>query len=143
MQNDTSLELISVSRIRRSKNINPRKGRNKSKFAKLVESIRNNGLLQPILVRPIQGEECEFEVVAGDSRFCAVNEIGVETIAAQVREMSEQDARVYAALENMDRSDLTVIEEAQHAVVLLCDMANDHEAVMKALSLAVNNFSDF
>ncbi|MBB3105260.1 ParB/RepB/Spo0J family partition protein [Azomonas macrocytogenes] len=134
MSDSPQVRVLPLNRIRRNSNIDPRKGRNKAKYAQLVESITAQGILQPILVRPITDLEHDFEVVAGNSRWSAAQDAGLDSIPAQIRTMSDQEARIAAALENQVRTDLTPIEEAQHAVVLLADIANDHAAVMNALN---------
>ena len=69
-------------------------------------------------------------MVAGNRRWTAAHDAGLIEVPALIRAMSDQEARLIAALENQVRADLTPIEEAQHAVILLEDMANDHLAVM-------------
>jgi len=125
---------IPLIRTRRNPKIDPRKGRKKASFETLVRSVREKGIIQPIVVRPVNDDpNFDYEVVAGNSRWSAAIEAGLATIPAMCRELTDQEARLIAALENQIREDLTPIEEAQHAVVLLVDMANDHQAVMKAL----------
>lgn len=125
---------LPIDRIRRNPKIDPRKGRKKSSFEQLVRSIKANGIIQPILVRPMENDpDYDYEVVAGNSRWAGAIEAGLKEIPALVRAMGDQEARLLAAVENQVREDLTPIEEAHHAVVLLEDMANDHAAVMKAL----------
>lgn len=131
---DSITLVLPVSRIRRNPKIDPRKGRKKADYLQFVESVRTQGVLQAILVRPIQGDpDFDYEVVFGNTRYCASIDAGMPTIRAEVREMGDEEARLLAAIENLRRSDLTPIEEAQMAVMLLADHANDHAAVMKAL----------
>jgi len=80
------------------------------KIEELGESILKNGLLQPILVRPV-GDR--FEVVAGDRRFKAHQLKGINRIPAISREMSDEDAAILRATENLEREDLTPVEEAR------------------------------
>jgi len=80
------------------------------KIEELGESILKNGLLQPILVRPV-GDR--FEVVAGDRRFKAHQLKGINRIPAISREMSDEDAAILRATENLEREDLTPLEEAR------------------------------
>ncbi|MDX1296627.1 MAG: PRTRC system ParB family protein [Pseudomonas sp.] len=127
-------QVLPLNRIRRNPLIDPRKGRKKSAYDQLVRSIGEKGIIQPILVRPVSDDpNYDHEVVAGNSRWTAAHDVGLSEVPALIRSMSDQEARLMAALENQVRSDLTPIEEALHAVVLLGDMANDHQAVMKAL----------
>ena len=75
----------------------------------LAESIRDKGVLAPILVRPVAGA---FEIVHGERRWRAAKLAGLATIAADVREMSDAEAFTAALVENVQRADLTAIEEA-------------------------------
>lgn len=124
---------IPLNQIRRNPNIDPRKGRNAQDFKDLCASIASQGVLQPILVRPIEGAEVPYEVVAGNSRFDGSVEVGKESIPALVRVMTDAEARTAAAIENIQRSDLTPIEEAWHCVRLLADSGNDHSEVCRKL----------
>lgn len=127
------LLIIPLSQIRRNPNIDPRKGRNPQDFADLCASIDSQGVIQPILVRPIEGAEVPYEVVAGNSRFDGSVEVGKDSIPALVRVMSDAEARVAAAIENIQRANLTPIEEAWHCVRLLADSGNDHSEVCRKL----------
>ncbi len=131
---NTELRLLVAKRIRRNPGIDPRISRNATKYNSIKESIAQHGVQQAILVRPVSGDaEHDFEVVAGNTRHAATLEIGVELIPAMIRQMTDAEARVAAAIENMQRADLTPVEEAKHAQIVLADMGNDHEAVCKAL----------
>lgn len=132
--NQQVAQFLTLSRIRRNPQIAPRRGRKKSAYEQLVRSISAKGIIQPILVRPVSDDpNYDHEVVAGNRRWTAAHDAGLMEVPALIRAMSDQEARLIAALENQVRADLTPIEEAQHAVILLEDMANDHMAVMKAL----------
>ena len=76
----------------------------------LAESIRSQGLLQPILARPMNGR---FEVVVGHRRFLAHRLIGAVTIKSLVREMTDEEVEVVRAIENDQREDLNPIEKAK------------------------------
>lgn len=88
----------------------PRKHFDAAALGELAQSIAASGLAVPILVRPV-GDR--FLIVHGERRFRAVQSLGWESIPADVRDMSAQDARWLALVENVQRSDLTPIEEAQ------------------------------
>lgn len=128
------LSMLVAARIRRNQDIDPRAGRNAAKYKSIRESIAQHGVNQPILVRPITGDpDYDYEVVAGNTRHACTLEIGIELIPAMIRQMTDAEARVAAAIENMQRADLTPIEEAKHAKVVLGDMGNDHDEVCRAL----------
>ncbi|HEY9830838.1 MAG TPA: ParB/RepB/Spo0J family partition protein [Stenomitos sp.] len=94
----------------------PRKYFDPKKLKQLVESIRKDGILQPLLVRP-KGDN--YELVAGERRYRAAKEIGLSEVPVNVREMSDDDARRYALVENLQREDLNPVEETQAILDLL------------------------
>ncbi|MFB8831790.1 PRTRC system ParB family protein [Azotobacter sp. CWF10] len=129
----TDIKHLPVSRIRRNPN-NPRKGRNAERYEHFKQSVMAQGILQPILVRPIQGDpEHDFEIVAGETRWQAATDCGIDLIPALVRAMTDEQARIAAAVENIQRADMTPIEEANAAAELLRQTGNDHEEVMRLL----------
>jgi len=127
--------LLPVSRIRRNAKIDPRRGRNAADYQQFVESIRTHGVMQEILVRPVaDGDpDHDYEIVFGNTRHSAAIDAGIEFIPARIEDMDDATARMMAAIENLQRADLTPVDEARHVVQMLADRANDHEAVMKDL----------
>lgn len=89
----------------------PRKHFNESELNELANSIRAHGVLQPILVRPIAGGR--YEIVAGERRWRAAQRAGLHAIPAVVRELDEVEVLEIAIIENVQRTDLNPIEEAQ------------------------------
>lgn len=91
--------------------LNPRKDFREEELADLAESIRQKGLVQPILVRPdpVSGG---YEIVAGERRWRASQRAGLHVIPAIVRELSDQEVLELAIIENVQRADLNAIEEA-------------------------------
>ncbi|MGF6282025.1 ParB family chromosome partitioning protein [Pseudomonas frederiksbergensis] len=124
---------VPLSQMRRNPNIDPRKSRNRSDYREIVESIRVNGVMQSIMIRPITGADVPYEVVAGNTRFDGSVELGLYDIPVIIREMTDAEARSAAAIENLKRSNLTPIDEAQHAKTMLTDHANDHDEVCRLL----------
>jgi ParB/RepB/Spo0J family partition protein len=90
--------------------LNPRKRFDPDEMKSLVESIRASGILQPLLVRPA-GEE--YELVIGERRLRAAKELGLETVPAVIREMTDEQVLVAMLTENLQREDLTPIEQAE------------------------------
>ncbi len=95
----------------------PREVMGEESLRELADSIRAQGVVQPIVVRPLNGSpdglgETRYEIVAGERRWRAAQEAGLEAIPAIVREMSPQDALVVALIENIQREDLNPLEEA-------------------------------
>ena len=79
----------------------------------LVESVKEFGLLQPILVRPIAGAPDSYEIVAGERRWRAAQKAQLHDVPVVVRTMGDQDALQLGLIENLQRADLTAIDEAQ------------------------------
>lgn len=88
----------------------PRRSVAPEDLVELVASIREHGVLQPVLVRPMDGY---FELVAGERRWRAAEAAGLRAIPAVVREVSERDAALLALVENLQRTDLHFFEEAE------------------------------
>jgi ParB family chromosome partitioning protein len=91
----------------------PRRAFSEEELAELATSIRDNGLLQPILVRPAPGGRGQYELVAGERRWRAAMRLGWQEIPAAVREVDDRTLLVLALVENMQRSELSPIEEAE------------------------------
>lgn len=89
----------------------PRKYFDEAELTELSDSIRSHGVLQPILVRPAAGGR--FEIVAGERRWRAAQRAGLHTIPAVIRELDEVEMLEIGIIENVQRSDLNPIEEAQ------------------------------
>ena len=90
--------------------LQPRKDFDRAELDELTASIRLNGLLQPLLVRPKAGA---FELVAGERRFRAVQTLGWREVPVHVRDLDDQAVLTLALIENLQRSDLNPIEEAE------------------------------
>jgi len=110
----------------------PRKQFNPEKHKELVASIREKGIMQPILVRPAKDRE-GFEVIAGERRLRAARELGFEQIPAFIKEVKDEEALELSLIENIQREELNPIEEA-YAYRELIDRFNlTQEDVAKAV----------
>lgn len=105
-----SLIDLSLDRIRLNPN-QPRKYFDEDKIDELAESIRRNGILQPVVVRPVGGES--FELVAGERRFRAAVQAGLRTIPAVARDLDDLETLEIALIENIQREDIKPLECAQ------------------------------
>lgn len=105
---------IALSLIDRS-SFNPRKAFDENELAELAQSIKEKGVIQPILVRPL-GER--FEIVCGERRYRASLLAETETIPACIKELSDDDAEELAITENLQRKDVSPMEEAKAFVRL-------------------------
>ena len=90
----------------------PRKTFAEEDLHDLTESVREKGILQPILVRPVAGDPQAFEIVAGERRWRAAQQARLHDVPVVVRDMSDGEALELAIVENVQRADLNAIEEA-------------------------------
>ncbi len=116
VQDIRSLRHIPVEFLHASPN-NPRKHFADADLEDLAKSIRDKGLLQPLVVRPRAGGD--FEIVAGERRWRAAQRAGVHEVPVLIRELSDGEALEIALIENIQRSDLNPLEEARAYGMLL------------------------
>ena len=102
---------ISISKLRPSP-IQPRRIFEKASIAELADSIKSKGLVQPILVRPSQSNPGEYEIIAGERRWRAAQVAQLHEIPAVVRNLDDVESLEIAIIENVQRADLSPIEEA-------------------------------
>ena len=111
----------------------PRQTFPEAELDELAQSIRQSGVLQPILVRPAPNAPGEFEIVAGERRWRAAQKAGLRAIPALVRELDDDHAYEIAVVENVQRADLNAIEEAQAYSSLMRRMGYTQDAVANAV----------
>jgi ParB family chromosome partitioning protein len=104
----------------------PRERFDEELLNELTESIREVGILQPVLVRPVGGE---FELIAGERRWRAARRLGIGRMPALVRESDDVATLEQALVENVHRADLNALEEAAAYQQLIEDFSLTHEAV--------------
>lgn len=123
---------ISLKDIVPSKD-NPRKTFNPEELNELAESIKENGLLQPITVRPIKSSFATFEIVCGERRYRATQLTGAEVIDCIVKELDDKAAFAAMVLENLQRKDVDHMEEAAAIDKLVNSFATDVARVAKMI----------
>ena len=102
---------IAISKLRPS-SIQPRRLFDKNSINELAESIKSKGLVQPILVRPSKSEVGEYEIIAGERRWRAAQIAQLHELPAVVKNLDDVEALEMAIIENVQRADLSPIEEA-------------------------------
>src|SRR5215475_1478974 len=107
----------------------PRKTFDEDSLNELANSIRTHGVVQPIVVRPL--EDGFFQLIAGERRWRASQRAGLTKVPAVVRESGEHDALEIALIENLQREDLNPIEEAQAYERLITDFGLTQEEVAR------------
>ena len=106
---DKSLQQLPIELVRQSP-YQPRQAMNPEALEALASSIRKQGVVQPIVVRKVNGE---FQLIAGERRWRAAQQAGLQEIPAVIKKVNDQEAAAIALIENLQREDLNPLEEAQ------------------------------
>ena len=122
--------LVDITKIQPNPN-QPRTHFNETLLQELSESIRENGVLQPLLVRK-KGQK--YEIIAGERRYQASKLAGIEKLPVIIKDVDDQKMLELALIENLQRSDLNPIEEAKGYKQLLKESGMTQEALSKAVS---------
>ena len=123
------LKLIRISDIQKNP-YQPRKEFSKEKIQELAQSIKENGLIQPIIVR--QSPVIGYEILAGERRYRASIAAGLSEIPVIIKKLSDQDMMVHSIIENLQREDLNPIEEAK-AYQSLIDKGYTHADIAEKM----------
>ena len=108
----------------------PRTRMDEGSLYELAESIKSQGVMQPILVRPVAGG---YEIIAGERRFRAARLAGLDSVPVLVKEVADEAAAVMALIENIQREDLNPLEEAQGLQRLVSEFQLTHEQAAQAV----------
>jgi ParB family chromosome partitioning protein len=111
----------------------PRRSFDEAELDRLAESIRTQGLLQPILVRPIPGSVDRFHIIAGERRWRAAQRARLHEVAVVVRDLTDGDALQIAIIENVQRQDLTALEEGEGYRRLMAEFGLTQDDVARAV----------
>lgn len=112
----------------------PRTRMDEGALNELADSIRAQGIMQPILVRPLIGKEAgQYEIIAGERRFRAAQLAGLTEVPVLVRDVADESAAVMALIENIQREDLNPLEEAHGVRRLLDEFGLTHEQASQAI----------
>lgn len=118
----------------------PRKRFDYDELEGLAQSIRANGILQPLIVREL--ENGKYELVAGERRLRAARLTGLTKVPCVVSEISETDSAIFAVLENLQRQDLDYFEEAEALATLVSDYHMGQDELCKKLGKAQSTISN-
>src|SRR3569832_264839 len=111
----------------------PRKIFTEAEVDELAASIREKGVLQPLLVRPAQGEEGRYQIVAGERRWRAAQQAGLRAGPVLIRDLDDIEVLEIAIVENVQRSDLNAIEEAMAYRALMDRFGRTQDAVAQVV----------
>ena len=127
---ESALKDLPVDLIQRGK-YQPRKDMHPDTLEELADSIRSQGVVQPIVVRPVG--EGRFEIIAGERRWRAAQIAGLQTIPSVVREVPDQAAIAMALIENIQREELNPMEEAQALDRLIEEFGMTHQQAAESV----------
>ena len=130
---DRRVQFVSIDKLERNPD-QPRRHFDKDKLEELTESIKSKGVLQPILVRPLEkGSKNRFQIVAGERRWQASTAAGLTTMPVLIRELNDEEVLQVGVIENVQRADLNPIEEAKAYDALISQFYRKQEEVADAV----------
>ena len=132
---------VSISDLTRNP-YQPRETFNEFKLDELANSIKKNGIIQPIAVRLKKSEPGKYEIVAGERRWLAAQKAGLHDIPVNVLDLSDVESLEVAIVENIQRDDLNPIEEAKGYKRLSDEFNYDHENISKLMSKSRSHVSN-
>jgi ParB family chromosome partitioning protein len=121
---------LALDRLRPGK-YQPRTRMDEGSLYELAESIRSQGVMQPVLVRPVEGGD--YEIIAGERRVRAARLAGLDAVPVLVRPVADEAAAVMALIENIQREDLNPLEEAHGLARLVSEFHLTHEQAAQAV----------
>ena len=120
----------------------PRKIFDEANLEDLTNSIKERGMIQPIIVRNSNDDKSKFEIIAGERRWLAAQRAGLHNIPAVIAEADDLKSLEFAIVENVQRHDLNPLEEAQGYKRLIDDFAYDQEKVSKFIGKSRSHISN-
>ncbi len=111
----------------------PRTRMDEGSLYELAESIKSQGVMQPVLVRPLAGSAADYEIIAGERRVRAARLAGLDEVPVLVKDVPDESAAVMSLIENMQREDLNPLEEAQGLQRLVSEFKLTHEQAAAAV----------
>ena len=132
---------VSISDLSRNP-YQPRQNFSEEKLEELANSIKKNGIIQPIAVRPSKSENGKYEIIAGETRTLPAQRAGMHEIPVTILDLSDVESLEVAIVENIQRDDLNPIEEARGYKRLNEEFKYDHESISKLMSKSRSHISN-
>ena len=138
---DLNTNSLPIADLERNK-FQPRLIFDEGKLEELSSSIKENGIIQPIAVRPNKYENGKYEIIAGERRWLAAQRAGLNKVPVVVLDVDDQKSLEIAIIENVQRQDLNIIEEAKGYQRLVQEFGYDHEKISKFMSKSRSHISN-
>ncbi len=135
------LNTVSISDLSRNP-YQPRQNFREEKLEELANSIKKNGIIQPIAVRESKSQSGKYEIVAGERRWLAAQRAGLHEIPVNVLDLTDVESLEVAIVENIQRDDLNPVEEAKGYKRLNEEFKYDHESISKLMSKSRSHISN-
>jgi ParB family chromosome partitioning protein len=139
---EKNVNKIPISDLISSK-FQPRKIFEENNLKDLTNSIKERGIIQPILVRKSNDDRSKYEIIAGERRWLAAQKAGLHEVPVVITEVDDLKSLEFAIVENVQRDDLNVIEEAQGYKRLIEDFSYDQEKVAKFIGKSRSHITNF
>ncbi len=139
--NQTHPNKIAIADLQRNK-YQPRTIFDEEKLNELSSSIKENGIIQPIAVRPNKYEPGKYEIIAGERRWLAAQKAGLNEVPVLIFDIDDQKSLEIAIVENVQRQDLNIIEEAKGYQRLIKEFGYDHQKISKFMSKSRSHVSN-
>ena len=120
----------------------PRKTFDDEKLNDLTNSIKERGIIQPIVVRPSKSQDEKFEIIAGERRWLAAKKANLDSVPVVILNVDDEKSLEFAIVENVQRQDLNVVEEARGYQRLVKEFGYDHEKISKFMSKSRSHISN-
>ena len=139
---EININKISISDLISSK-FQPRKIFDKDSLQDLTSSIKERGIIQPIIVRKSNDNQSKYEIIAGERRWLAAQKAGLHEVPVVVTDANDLKSLEFAIVENVQRNDLNAIEEARGYQRLIEEFSYDQEKVAKFIGKSRSHISNF
>ena len=140
-KNNSNINKLSISDLIKNKH-QPRKTFDQASLDELTNSIKERGIIQPIIVRVSKDQKSKYEIIAGERRWLAAQNAGLHEVPVVITEADDLKSLEFALVENVQRNDLNAVEEAQGYQRLIDDFSYDHDKVAKFIGKSRSHVSN-
>jgi ParB family transcriptional regulator, chromosome partitioning protein len=141
-KSDVNISKLSISDLIKNK-FQPRKIFEEESLQNLTNSIKERGIVQPIIVRKSKDNNSKYEIIAGERRWLAAQKAGLHDVPVVITEADDLKSLEFAIVENVQRSDLNAIEEARGYQRLIDDFSYDQEKVGKFIGKSRSHIANY
>ena len=139
---EININKVSISDLVSSK-FQPRKIFDENDLEDLISSIKERGIIQPIIVRKSADQHSKYEIIAGERRWLAAQKAGLHEVPVVITEVDDLKSLEFAIVENVQRSDLSAIEEARGYQRLIKEFSYDQEKVAQFIGKSRSHIANF